>query len=184
MEELKRLVPARRAIAIQRAIGLCLLLGIPGGARAEPAGQRSLPPSHAEITAARLKGALLDSRGHPVVLNVWATWCIPCRKEFPHLTALQKEFGPEGIRFFAVSVDTAAAYETHARPFLAELGVPFPTWRKADGDDEAFINALDASWQGDLPAVFLFSREGGLLKRLAGEQSPEDLRREISALLP
>lgn len=163
---------------------MCLLpvLAARGGAADPLSGP--LPLSHADITAAQLKEAIASSKGNPIVLNVWATWCIPCRKEFPHLVALEKEFRARGVRFLSVSVDTAAAYASHAKPFLAELQAPFPAWRKTDGDDEAFINALDSRWQGDLPAVFLFTREGGLLKRLTGEQTLDDLRREISALVP
>lgn len=53
--------------------------------------------------------SLTNYRGDVVVLNIWATWCIPCRKEMPSMEALYKELGPKGLKIVAVSVDDAGA---------------------------------------------------------------------------
>lgn len=169
---------ARPISGVTRALSILLLL-----LALSTFGEPNLPPSHTEISATTLREAIAGDEGHPVVLNAWATWCIPCRKEFPDLVALEKDLRSRGVRFRSVSVDTAEAYERQARPFLTKTGVTFPTWRKTDGDDEAFINALDPTWEGELPAVFLFDRQGKLVKRLSGEHDRDTLRREISALL-
>jgi cytochrome c biogenesis protein CcmG, thiol:disulfide interchange protein DsbE len=60
---------------------------------------------------------LASLRGQPVLLNIWATWCAPCREEMPALQALHEEYGPRGLRIIGVSVDSRGA-EPAIRRFL------------------------------------------------------------------
>src|SRR5687768_2916004 len=68
--------------------------------------------------------ALAALRGQAVLLNVWATWCAPCREEMPELQALHERFGTRGLRVLGVSVD-ASGSEDPIRYFLEEFGVSF-----------------------------------------------------------
>ena len=63
-------------------------------------------------------------RGEVVVVNVWATWCPPCRVEMPGFVDLQRELGDEGVQFVGIAVDRAGAEAV--RPFVEEQGVNFP----------------------------------------------------------
>ena len=101
-----------------------------------------------------------------MLVNMWATWCVPCREEFPDLLRLRRDYAGRGLRVVLVSGDfhsEAAA----ARRFLQEQGVDFPTYIKA-GKDMEFINAFEPRWSGVLPATFIYDTDGAL--RHAWEQ--------------
>jgi len=80
-----------------------------------------------EVVAQTMDGErfrLQDHRGEVVVVNVWATWCPPCRVEMPGFVDLQREFEGEGVQFVGIAVDRDGAEAV--RPFVEEQGVNFP----------------------------------------------------------
>ena len=99
--------------------------------------------------------------GEPVtLLNVWATWCGPCEKEFPEIEALQREYGPRGLRIVAVSVDEGQ--DEPVREFVNRKGSTFEIGR----DPEGSIRRL---YQGiGVPESYLISSDGRLLVRQFG----------------
>lgn len=99
-------------------------------------------------------------RGKVVLLNVWATWCAPCRAEMPTLDRLQKRFGDEGLEVVALSVDRKGAEA--ARQFFDEIGVGLPVFIDQDGA------ALGALGLYGLPATLLIGPDGRELARHAG----------------
>jgi thiol-disulfide isomerase/thioredoxin len=111
----------------------------------------------------------LDSwRGKVVLLNVWATWCAPCRAEMPTLQRLQERLGGESFEVVALSVDRAGAGVV--RKFFDEIGVDLPVFVDQDG------TALRALGLFGLPATLLIGPDGNELGRLAGPaewDSPE-----------
>ena len=117
---------------------------------------------------------LADWKGKVVLLNLWATWCLPCRKEMPALDRLQQELGSEDFEVVALSVDRAGL--GGARKFLDEAKVEKlalyadPTARMA--------NTLRAA---GLPATLLIDRQGREIGRLLGaaQWDGEDARRLI-----
>jgi len=112
-----------------------------------------LPASAAEVLA-----AVREPGADAVIVNVWATWCVPCREEFPDLLRVHRELAPEGVRLILVSADFPRNAEA-ARRFLAEQGVDFPTFRMT-GKDAAFIDGLDPRWSGALPATWIYDGSG------------------------
>ncbi len=91
-----------------------------------------------EVVARDLQGrprALSDLRGEVVLLNVWATWCPPCREEMPSMQRLHERLADDGLRIVAVSVDGAAPAERAAgdpgelvEAFVREMGLTFTIW--------------------------------------------------------
>lgn len=124
---------------------------------------------------------LSDYRGKVVFVNFWATWCEPCREEFPELVAFEKEMRPKGVALLTVSLDMASALADQVIPFLKQQGVAFPCYIKAPGDDDVFINAVDPEWKGGLPATFIYARDGRLVSRTEG---PTDRKRLTAAVTP
>lgn len=90
-----------------------------------------------------------------VVVNVWATWCIPCREEFPALLRLRRIYGPRGVALVLLSGDFPSERDS-ALDFLESAGVDFATFLKS-GKDMDLINALEPKWSGALPATFVFA---------------------------
>jgi thiol-disulfide isomerase/thioredoxin len=115
-----------------------------------------------ELTVRTLTGdSARIAPGEPVtLLNVWATWCGPCEKEFPEIEALQKEFGPRGLRIIAVSVDEGA--DGPVADFVKAKGSTFEIGR----DPEGLVRRL---YQGiGVPESYLISADGRLLVRQFG----------------
>lgn len=116
-----------------------------------------------------------------VLVNVWASWCTPCREEFPDLLHVVRELAPSGLRLVLVSVDFPGA-EADTQSFLASEGVDFPTWVRT-GKDEAFVNDLEKEWSGAIPATFLYDGKGKLVRFWEGKASyPVIKRRALQAL--
>lgn len=81
-------------------------------------------PTFAAETLDGSRFRLRELRGQVVVVNVWATWCAPCRVEMPGFVDLQQEFGDEAVQFVGIAVDREGAEVV--RPYVEEEGVNFP----------------------------------------------------------
>ena len=123
-------------------------------AAAEPApASRSRSPSCPAILA-----AVKAPGSSAVLVNVWATWCEPCREEMPDLVRFYRDHRAQGLRLVLVSADDDdQRAEVGAR--AGGRGFDGPAFIKR-GNDMAFIDALDPSWKGALPATFLFDGRG------------------------
>jgi len=102
--------------------------------------------------------------GRPVFLNLWASWCFPCRKEMPAIDAAAKTH--TNIQFLGVSIQDT---EPEARDFLDEIGVTYLTGFDSD-------NQVDDAYRPlGLPASYIISAEGVILERIFGEVTEESL---------
>ncbi|GAB4238079.1 MAG: TlpA disulfide reductase family protein [Acidobacteriota bacterium] len=128
-----------------------------------------------------LEELLARHRGQVVVLNFWATWCGPCRDEFPGLVALYQANRNRGLQLLTVSMDEPED-RVAAERFLEEQGAPSPAYIRDFQDFEKFVNVVDPEWVGVLPATFVFDRTGRLRFRHYGEVTREELEREVAEL--
>ena len=143
------------------------------------------PPSRlsGEIDAAGLASRIAQERGRVVLVNFWATWCEPCRDEFPSLSRLDAAYRGKGLTVLGVSTDLASQ-TPGVEKFLAAQNPSFPNYRKKPGgDDQTFIDAVDRAWGGDLPFTVLYARDGRKAKVLAGQQSYGQFESEVRKLL-
>jgi thiol-disulfide isomerase/thioredoxin len=134
------------------------------------------------VDAGSLLQRIGQEKGNVVLVNFWATWCVPCREEFPDLSRLQKTLGRKGLRIIGVSTDFAR--ETPAvEKFLADQNPSFPNYRKkSGGDDQVFIEAVDKAWGGELPFSVLYGKDGRKVKTLSGKHSYAEYEKEILKL--
>ena len=110
--------------------------------------------SQAVLAAVRARGA------QAVLLNVWATWCVPCREEFPDLMRVSTEYKDRGLRVVLLSADFGETV-SDVPGFLAQHGVDYPSYLRAgDEDDQAFVNGIDPRWSGAMPATWVFDGSG------------------------
>ena len=121
---------------------------------------------------------LADYRGKVILLNVWATWCEPCRVEMPSIEKLHRELGPEGLAVVAVSVDDPGT-EDHIREFAKELGLTFEILH-----DPSQVTKANYQVTG-FPETFIIGREGTIRKKIIGasDWSSEGNRRLIRELI-
>jgi cytochrome c biogenesis protein CcmG, thiol:disulfide interchange protein DsbE len=117
-----------------------------------------------EFAANTLDGeavSLAELRGEVVLLNVWATWCFPCRREMPSFEALHRELGGEGLRVVAVSIDQPGA-ASEIRAFLEEYDITFTVLYDSEQRITRAFNTLG------VPETFLIDRNGVLVKHWIG----------------
>ncbi|HEY1435223.1 MAG TPA: TlpA disulfide reductase family protein [Thermoanaerobaculia bacterium] len=137
-----------------------------------------------DIDAKGLAAAVAKDRGKVVVVNFWATWCVPCREEFPDLVRLEKAYRARGVAVLGVSIDLPKDMPKIEK-FLATHKPDFPNFvKRAGGDDQDFIDAVDPKWGGELPFTVLYGRDGKKARVLSGRQSSADFEKAIEELLP
>lgn len=125
-----------------------------------PAGAAAPPPPIVPADAGEVLSAVREAGARAVLVNVWATWCLPCREELPDILRLRRELAARGLAVILVSTDFDDAKDA-AVQFLAAQGVDFPSFLKTGGDVE-FIDRLSPEWSGALPASFVFDGAGKL----------------------
>lgn len=134
-----------------------------------------------QVEASSLLHLIAEKGASVTVVNMWATWCIPCLKEFPALVKLAHAYKNEGLRVLLVSNDLEQDLPA-VKKFLAKQGVDFPSYIKAEKDD-AFINGINPRWSGALPTTFIYDKEGKLLYMLEGEQDYNQFEEKVKPLL-
>jgi thiol-disulfide isomerase/thioredoxin len=158
----------------------CLLAGLlprsHGGSRLEPE-----PMADFRLPIEGRPGeyqTLGELRGRVVLLNFWATWCVPCRREFPALEILAEELGPRGLSIVAVNIEDTEANAAVAR-FLAEAAPTFPVLRDLD------LQLAQSLQVPGMPATFLVDRQGRLRWEHSGYQAgdEEQYRQQAELLL-
>jgi thiol-disulfide isomerase/thioredoxin len=108
---------------------------------------------------------LADFKGRTVLLNLWATWCVPCRKEMPTLDALQDKLGGPGFAVVAINIDTRDSDKP--KHFLKEIGVQKLAYY-ADPSAKAFQDLKSISRAFGMPTTMLIDRQGCEIGTIAG----------------
>jgi thiol-disulfide isomerase/thioredoxin len=116
-------------------------------------------------------------KGRIVVLNFWATYCVPCRREMPDLAAIQNEYAALGVQVVGASAD---APEDRAKvlEFVKETKVNFPIWTGATTAD-----MLRFGLGAALPGTVIIGRDGKVAKVISGIVNQADLKKQIDAML-
>jgi thiol-disulfide isomerase/thioredoxin len=150
---------------------------------ASPARAADAPRLTGELDAPGLAAAIAKEKGRVVLVNFWATWCVPCREEYPDLVKLEKKYRGRGVSVLGVSIDSAKDLPA-VEKFLASAKPEFPNYRKkSGGDDQVFIDAVDAKWGGELPFSVVYGPDGQKAKVLSGKQSYDKFEKAVAGLL-
>ncbi len=143
-------------------------------------------PKVTELKEAGLKSLFEASvaRKRPLLINFWATWCVPCRAEFPDLVQIREQFAADRLDFVTISLDDASEIESSVPDFLKEVrGDAMPAFLLNADDPEVAINMLDTTWRGELPATFLFDQTGVVVYKHKGRVKPDELAAVIEKTL-
>jgi cytochrome c biogenesis protein CcmG, thiol:disulfide interchange protein DsbE len=107
---------------------------------------------------------IADYQGDVVLLNIWATWCGPCRVEMPSMQRLEQQLGPKGLRIVAVSVDVGGMEDAIKR-FTEEMQLSFEILHNAPGDIQRIYQTTG------VPETFIIGRDGRLRRRVIGAEN-------------
>jgi len=139
----------------------------------------SKDPPVADLTlkdAAGKKVNLRNYRGKIVILNFWATWCVPCNAEMPLLVEAEKEYRARGVIFVAASLDDSKT-RSQIPAFTSKYQVEFPIWYGATGDDLAKLAMGEA-----VPSTAFIDQEGHIVARVLGQMRKEELKERLDWL--
>jgi thiol-disulfide isomerase/thioredoxin len=146
------------------------------------AGISSGPPAPAmnfDVTLEDMNGGRVDLatfKGQPLIVNLWATWCAPCRIETPELVKFAETYRDRGLRVIGISADDTPDL---IRAFAAEFGVPYPMLVGLRQD--AFLQSI--GYQGSLPLTLMIAKDGTIREQITGLRRVAEWERMIEALL-
>lgn len=172
---------AKRSIVTAVVTGALAVWALAGSATAEDASlcDPKAPPANLNFTLKDVNGksvALAAFKGKVVILNFWATWCIPCRAEIPDLVALQSKYAGKGLQVVGVSIDDTAE---KMKPFVGQFKMNYPVLT-------AFQNEKILDTYGPMvvvPATAVIRRNGTICAQHIGPVSKEKFEKEIVGLL-
>jgi thiol:disulfide interchange protein DsbD len=134
-------------------------------------------PTEAELPFKTLDGGAFDASsvaGKVLVVNFWATWCVPCRKEIPSFNKMNKELGPKGVAVIGVSMDEDGAEAV--KPFIEKNPMDYTV---ALGSDAA----KDRYGIGALPVTIVVDRTGKIVHKFEGFTQPADIQKAVKQAL-
>jgi thiol-disulfide isomerase/thioredoxin len=112
------------------------------------------------IDLAGYRQMLAKYHGKALVVNFWATWCEPCRDEYPLIVDLAKEFKAQGVNVVGVDMDDESDMNL-VRRFIARMQPTFPNYRQKPGIDlDAFYDGVNPEWKGTMPQTVFYGRDG------------------------
>jgi len=156
------------------AIGLSCLEA--ASALAQEASPARTPAPDWELTDLNNKLVKFSAfRGHVLIVDFWATWCVPCRVEIPHFVELQKQYRDKGLTVIGVSLDEQGPEVV--KKFLKRFDVTYPVVIGNEKVVEAY-GRIDA-----IPTTFVIDRQGRIVSRHIGYDDKAVFEKEIQSLL-
>jgi thiol-disulfide isomerase/thioredoxin len=159
-----------------------VVLAFLAAASALAAPQAPAPHDPRLIDAQGYQKLIEQYRGKPLLITFWATWCEPCRDEFPMLNELVKQYAPQGLHVVGVNLDGDGDLILMRR-FIIHYKPAFTNYRKSAGGEDAFVQAVLPGWRGEIPASFFYGKDGQQIGHLVGANDRETYETAIRSLL-
>ncbi len=118
----------------------------------------------------------------PLLVNFWATWCVPCREEFPDLVKIDEEFKGK-IDFITISLDDLAELNREVPQFLVEMKAKMPAYLLYTSNENEVIGAISKDWSGGLPFTVLYNEKREVVFTKQGKINPEILTATIKNMV-
>jgi thiol-disulfide isomerase/thioredoxin len=148
-----------------------------GGSSAKPASTGAAPPMVANVPQ-----MLEEFRGKVIVLDLWATWCPPCRMEIPGFVRLQNKYRDQGVEIVGIALDPVdprgGGGAASVGPFMQQFGINYTIWMVSQW------NALGKYQLGQgYPTTYIIDRGGNVVKKYVGMQPENRFEEDIKQLL-
>ena len=125
---------------------------------------------------------VLKPNGKPLLVNFWATWCVPCREEFPELVEIEHEYKGK-IDLITISLDDLAEIKRDVPKFLTEMKATMPAYLLRTTDENAVIGAISKDWEGGLPFTVIYNEKGKIIHTRQGKIKPKVVKEKINQTL-
>jgi len=132
-------------------------------------------------TAAEIRQRIAALKGKVVLVDIWATWCDPCKEAFPRIVALHNRYADRGLAVVSVNWD-AIEDRAIAEAFAKDHKAPFESFLGTDPQQQ-FVPAIDRDWSGAVPCVIIYDRLGKRRHLLEGEHDIAEIAAHVEALL-
>jgi thiol-disulfide isomerase/thioredoxin len=134
-----------------------------------------------EVTPDQVFQKIKELNARVVLVNFWASWCEPCKKEFPQLLKLRETWKERGLRVMFISIDEPSD-QPAAEEFLHQQNVGFETYSKG-AQSLSFVSKLFPKWEGAVPTTLLFNSQSQLLDAWEGDASLKEFEEHIQRQL-
>lgn len=172
-----------KVVVLSVSLVLLASLAAPAQKKRNGAAKKAAKIVVTPLNTEALKSFLAQPREHPLLINFWATFCDPCRDEFPDLVKIDTDYRPQSLEFVTISLDDLSELKTEVPKFLHSMKATMPAYLLDASDPEEAINLVDPRWQGALPATFLYNAKGEVVYKHVGRVDPVKLRGEIDKLV-
>jgi thiol-disulfide isomerase/thioredoxin len=130
-----------------------------------------------EAGAKEILEHIKDLNSPLVLVNFWASWCEPCKVEFPNIMAIKNRHAREGLKVIFISIDDPADLKS-AEDFLRQHQVNFPTFYKGQ-QSLKFVNEIYPPWTGSIPMTLLFGKDLKIVDAWEGDTSLEEFETRV-----
>jgi thiol-disulfide isomerase/thioredoxin len=161
---------------------ICVVLALFAAVSTLAAPQAAAPSDPKLIDAQGYQKLVEQYRGKAVLFTFWATWCEPCRDEFPMVNELAKQYAPQGLHVVGINLDQDGDLILMRR-FITRYKPVFPNYRKKAGDEDAFVQAVLPGWNGAIPASVFYAKDGRQIGHLLGAGDRVTYEAAIRSLL-
>lgn len=166
------------------SLALLIVLSAASAVRAQTpvVGDASAKPiTVTKVDGPQMWGAIKPA-GRPVLVNFWATWCDPCREEFPDLVKIANDYKGR-IDVITISLDDPVEIEGDVPKFLASMKADMPAYLLSTKDEDAVITSVSKEWGGALPFTIIFDETGKMTYQKLGKFKPDVLRAAVDRTL-
>jgi thiol-disulfide isomerase/thioredoxin len=127
--------------------------------------------------------SIISNSTTPLVVNFWATFCLPCIEEMPHFNKASKEYSKQGVTFLLVSVDVDSEYPDGITSFLKKKKIAIPSVWLNETDPNYYMPFIHKDWQGTVPVTLFVNNAKGIKKFMANKLSKKELEQHIKDIL-
>lgn len=159
-------------------VAVALLVSFAAGStRAAPT------PSAQPVSAAQFRAALQQQKGKLLVVNFWATWCVPCLREVPDLLKLEAEYAARGVGLIGVAVDDPSPGAAQVEQFRSKYFPAFMTYARNGPEMDELASVIDPAWNEVVPTTYILDRQGKPVARLQGKKTLDEFRAALDKAL-